>query len=549
MNTLVKRDNRYVISSREEQIKKMMEEAENVQPKGVVKGLRHLTPTPLYMRLKLLKRLEDLGYKIPIPESSSQKTENPLQKKKKHKKKKKNKFKDKKGVKKMSEHISCNLTERNERNSNLMAELLKRADELALIDGCLWVYNSRTGCYDNSDANNVALKLRMLLPEKDRMKVSSQEYKEAYNQLIISEELVTDDNFFANGPFVNCVNGVVDVMNGTLLPHSSKYKFKHYIRASYKPGAKCKEFLKYVDLITNGDEEMKELLRAICGYILSQYNNAKTAFLLISEPHTGKSVLCKVLSEIIGKDYVGYSDLADLQKQEYAATLSGKILNVAPDLKNEDLKDVGAFKALTSHNDTIAARALYANPCTVKGETKMIFSSNHLIRFDSKLDIGDIEAVFNRLLFFPYLNAPIIDDNKNYSVDLLDEKDGIFSWAIGGLKSYLDNGEKFPYAKEAHKIKQKNMVQFCPEKSFFDKCLVVEKESCESTEVVKSAYEAFCKENDALVRGNIRNYITEHKKIAVKKKRIDDDGNLLSSGSPRATYIGVRLKDKYRVSQ
>ena len=178
----------------------------------------------------------------------------------------------------------------------------------------------------------------------------------------------------------------------------------------------------------------------------------------------------------------------------------------------------------------------------------MIFSSNHLISFDSKLDIGDIEAVFNRFLFFPYLNKPIDinDDRKNYSAELLEEKDGIFTWAIGGLKAYLENGEKFPYAKQSHKIKQKNMVQFCPEKSFFDKCLVVDESSCESTEVVKSAYEAFCMENDALSRGNIRTYITEHKKIAIKKKRIDDEGNLISSGSPRATYIGVRLKDKYR---
>ena len=73
-------------------------------------------------------------------------------------------------------------------------------------------------------------------------------------------------------------------------------------------------------------------------------------------------------------------------------------MNVAPDLKNGSLKDVGAFKALTSHNDTIAARALYVNPCKVTGETKMLFSSNHLIRFDNALDIGDIEAALDRII-------------------------------------------------------------------------------------------------------------------------------------------------------
>ena len=555
-NIIKKRDGRYVISPRENKIEEMVENVKDVQPKGVVNGLRHLTRTPAYQRLRLLKELEELGYEIPTADATKSVEDFVLQTEKKHKKKKKNKdkkkhkkFKNKKGFKKMSEHISNNLTERNERNSNLMAELLKRADELLLIDDCLWVYNSKTGCYDNCNVNNIAAKLRLLLPEKERMKVSSHEYKEAYNQLIIADELVSTKPFFSNKPFVNCVNGVVDVKKGKLLEHSHSYMFKHYIRAKYDPEAKCKKFLSFVDWITDGDDDMKTLLSAIMGYILSHYNNAKTAFLLYGESNTGKSVICKILSEIIGDDYVSNSDLSDLQKQEFAATLSGKILNVAPDLKNGNLKDIGSFKALTSHNDTIAARALYANPCKVKGETKMLFSTNHLLAFDSKVDIGDIEAVFNRFLFFPFLNKPITkdEDKKNYSDEILEEADGIFTWAMDGLKTYLENGENFPYAKHSQKLKEKNMMQFCPEKIFFEKCLVVDDSSYESTEVVKAAYEDYCDKNEVIERGNIREYITKHKRFVVKKKRIDDEGNLISTGSPRATYVGVSLKNKYRV--
>lgn len=553
-NEITIRDNRYVISPRNEEVEALIKKVEEIKPKGVINGLHHLTPTPIYQMLKLMKELKELGYDFSVqqPLVAEQPTPQSV-KKHKHKKKDKkkhHKYKDKKGAKKLSKHISYNLTERNERSSNLMAELLKKADCLSIIDNSLWVYNQKTGCFDNCNADDISAKLRMLLDEKDRLKVSSQEYKEAFNQLMISEELTSEEGFFANKPFVNCVNGVVDVRNGKLLPHSPSYKFKHYIRANFDLNAKCKKFLEFVDTITNGDDELKELLQAISGYILSHYNNAKTAFLLFSASNCGKSVLCKVFEKIIGKDYVSHSDLADLHKQEFAASLCDMILNIAPDLKNEALKDVGFFKALTSHNDTISARLLYANPTKVRGETKMIFSANHLLTFDRTLDIGDIEAVFNRFLYFPFQNKPVTDDedNKDLAAELTEEKDGIFTWAMEGLKKYVANGENFPYSKLSRKIKAKNMAQYCPEKTFFEKCLVAEDDVFEATEVVRAAYEDYCRKNEILSVGNIRGYITNHKKIMVMKKRIDDNGNLLSSGNPRATYVGIRLKNKYRTN-
>ena len=556
-------DNRYVVHSRNNELANPAKSSQDGNKRRVENGLVHLTPTPYYKALKLMWQLQGLGYEnlpqllknkeVPSPASNEEKNH----KKKKHKKKKGNKkhkkhkkFKDKKGTKKMSKHIRNTLTERNERNSNLMAELIKNADNLLISERRLWVYNYNTGCYEYCDAENVASKLRMLLDEKDRMKVSSQEYKEAYNQLMISEELKSEKEFFANKPFVNCCNGVVDVMNQKLLPHSPSYRFKHCIGVNYNPDAKCKKFLAFVHNITDGDEELTELLRAIMGYILSHYNNAKMAFLLYAGSNTGKSVLCKVIESIIGKEYVSHCDLAYLHKQEYAATLSGKLLNIAPDIKNESLKDVGFFKSLTSHNDTISARLLYVNPGDVKGETKMLFSTNHLLAFDTKLDTGDIEAVFNRFLYFPFQNKPIeeSEDNKNFADEILAEKDGIFSWAMGGLLNYIENNENFPHSRLSKKLKLKNISQYCPEKSFFEKCIVVDNDCRELTEAVKEAFENFCKENDVVVRGNIRKYITKHKKIPVRKKRINSDRNASSTGSPRAIYEGIRLRDKYRVS-
>ena len=62
MTNIPMRDNCYVISSSKEQMEKLMKEAEVVQPKGVINGLRHMTRTPKYQKLRLLMEMEKLGY-------------------------------------------------------------------------------------------------------------------------------------------------------------------------------------------------------------------------------------------------------------------------------------------------------------------------------------------------------------------------------------------------------------------------------------------------------------------------------------------------------
>jgi putative DNA primase/helicase len=287
------------------------------------------------------------------------------------------------------------------------------------------------------------------------------------------------------------------------------------------------------------------------GYIFSHYNNAKLAFLLYGIPHTGKSVLVSLLSKIAGDQYVTNVDLSMLHRQEYAASLSNALLNVAPDLKNTELKDVGFFKSLVSHDDTIMARTLYSNPTKIRCETKMLFSSNHLISFSPDVGIYDIEAVFNRLLYFPFQNTPIKDEenNKHLSDELYEkERDAIFTWAMGGLRYYVEHNETFPECGLSAEIKARNVAQYCPEKIFFSEAIKKADGKFESSLAIKEAFDEFCKETGAKVKGDIHAYLTEHEHIvkSSSKKRIDDKGNPSSYGNPVSVYEGIRLRDKFK---
>lgn len=482
---------------------------------------------------------------VPLPNSNTFIDKVVEQDRKKQKKKKQKK--QKKQAERLQLVLSENLQEIDSKHSNLMAELLKASRYMILYQKDLYVYQTNRGCYKKTSRRDVACDLRSLLEYEEQMKITTRQYQESYEQLLISEELECEEGFFENKPYVNCLNGVVDVCRGILLEHSPDYRFKHCINANYLPGeGKCEQFLEYLEYITGGDCELKKLIRVILGYIFSHYNNGKKAFLIYGIPHTGKSVLCAVVEKIMGSEYTSHVDLSMLQKQEYAASL--KLLNIAPDLKNESLKDVGFFKSLVSHDDTISARMLYDNPKDIKCEARMMFSTNHLLTFDNSLNIYDIEAVFNRLLYIPYQNKPISQDqdNKHLSDDLLGERDLIFTWAMKGLRDYVDNNENFPFSKLSDDIKLVNMSQYCPEKVFFEECLKKAKGIYESSSSIKEAFSAFCVNNGVNRKADIGRFLDEHQRIPKAKKRIDDNGNLTSVGNPIYVYEGIRLKNKYR---
>ena len=471
-------------------------------------------------------------------------------KKKKKKKDKKNRKRREHICQEVSNCISDNLIDSDNRNGNLMAELMKHSNEILLVDDSLWLYDSVQGCFKPCAKKDIATKLRSLLDYSEQLKISTREYQEAYEQLLISEELICEDGFLENQPLVNCLNGVVDVVNGDLLEHSPDYKFKHCVLANYDPKARCDKFLEYLDFITNKDEELKLLMRVMLSYLFSSYNNAKKAFILISGPGRGKSVLCNLIRRIIGKDFVSGVDLSMLCKQEYAASLFGKLVNICPDLKNIPLTDVGFFKSLVSHDDLISTRALYSNPKEFKCDSKMVFASNHYLTFGSDVSPSDVDAVFTRLIYYPYQNGFVKEEqqDKHLSEKLYSEKDGIFTWAIQGLRYYIDNNENFPKSKLSENVKLQNMAAYCPEKVFFEKCIKRKDDTYESSLAIRAAFDSFCRTTGVKTKGNILNYLDNHEHLKKCRKRVDGEGKISSKGNAIYVYENIALKKRYRSS-
>ncbi len=423
------------------------------------------------------------------------------------------------------------------KNGTILAELFRCSRVIVLVEDILYIYNKKTGCYVPVDINGLAKEIRSSIEPAVQMKLSASDYKAAYQMLMMTKEIQKDpDQFFlANKPYVCCLNGVVDVKHRKLIAYKPSYGFRHSVQAKYDLNAKCPLWEKYVDQITGGQMDMKLLLQVIIGYLLSAYDNAKCAVLLYSQPHTGKSVLCRVIEMLIGYQNCAHIDLTMLPRQEYAASLKTTIVNIVPDLKNEPIADVGYFKSIVSHDDSIQVRKLYSNPTSFRCRTKMLLSTNHFLEFRPDSDVNDVQAVFNRLIMFEFQNSPIPKDqeDKHMSERLLKERDGIFAWAIEGLRYYIDNGENFPTAKKSLELKYRNMACYCPEQAFcaqyIRKCEEWE-EAYLSTEEVRTAFEEYSRRKNFKIRKklDILYYLETHFGVARDKQRVTTENGVHS---------------------
>jgi hypothetical protein len=115
-----------------------------------------------------------------------------------------------------------------------------------------------------------------------------------------------------------------------------------------------------------------------------------------------------------------------------------------------------------------------------------------------------------------------------------------------GLKDYVENNETFPEAKASNDIKRMNMARYCPEKIFFEECIKEAEGKYESSSAIKDAFVSFCMDNDVHQKADIANFLDEHQRVPKTKKRIDADGNQISTGNPIYVYEGIRLKKQYR---
>lgn len=256
---------------------------------------------------------------------------------------------------------------------------------------------------------------------------------------------------------LNCNNGVLDLKTGNLLSHSPEFLFTKIVKVDYIPGAPCPHWLKFLDEIMGGDQEMVDFLQRAVGYGLTGSTREQCFFILYGKGSNGKTTFLGPLSTILN-DYAMQSPTETffaIRKKganNDVARLKGARFVTATEAEADQRFAESLLKQVTG-GDIVTARFLNQEFFDFTPIFKLFLATNHKPKVNSE----DF-AMWRRIRLVPFeVTIPEKERDENLPDKLGEELEGILAWMVQGCLQWQKNGLGVPlqvksatmeYAKE-----------------------------------------------------------------------------------------------------
>jgi P4 family phage/plasmid primase-like protien len=352
---------------------------------------------------------------------------------------------------------------------------------------------------------------------------------------------------------LNCLNGVVDLRTGELLPHDRGYLITKMCHVQYDQTARCPRFLKFLHwaMGDNPDSEMTQattrliaFLQRAFGYSLTADVSEKAVFVFWGpKGNNGKTTLLTLFRTMLSEysSQISIDTLMTTRNQDAAlradmADLRGARLVTTSEVEKEHKLSEGKLKYITAGMGKIKSCRKYENPIEFDATHKIFMDCNHrpAVR-------GQDDAIWRRLKLVSF-EVSITENDPDFDKKLLEkllaEAAGILAWAVRGCKWWIEEG-----LGEPPEISQANVEwreHDDPLKEFLEDCCEVEDEAwCRSAEL-SDVYAWWCKrehERYPLGREAFGERIRAKGFQASRSRRSAD-------GKQMRTYEGVRVREE-----
>jgi putative DNA primase/helicase len=253
---------------------------------------------------------------------------------------------------------------------------------------------------------------------------------------------------------LNFLNGTVDLATGELLEHRREHYITKLIDHDYRRGAPCELFLRFLERITGGGPDAAEAamerserlmlyLQRAFGYSLTGVTSEKVVFLVHGPHDNGKSTLLALFLKLLGPYAVLLQIESLMTRQQESnntqadlADLKGARFVMTSETEEGQRLAEGKLKRITQGTGRIKAARKFENPIEFPESHKLWLDCNFLpvIR-------GYDEAIWRRLRTIPLsMVIPPEEQDRNLSVKLLKEAEGILAWAVKGAIDWHKHG-------------------------------------------------------------------------------------------------------------
>jgi putative DNA primase/helicase len=234
--------------------------------------------------------------------------------------------------------------------------------------------------------------------------------------------------------------GAIDLRTGTHVLAPSTAYLTRQLGAAYRPHAKCRTWLAFLDRIMAGDIELIGFLQRAIGYTLTGITREQCLFLLHGSGANGKSVLLRVIRLLAG-DYgadAAADTFLDRGRRESSNDLArlAQIRFVAASELDEGKHLAEALIKAVTGGEAISARFLYREHFEFTPAFKVWLACNHKPRIS-----GDDNGIWRRIRLVPFrVTIPPAQQDQGLLEKLRLELPGILNWAIAGALAWQEVG-------------------------------------------------------------------------------------------------------------
>jgi P4 family phage/plasmid primase-like protien len=265
--------------------------------------------------------------------------------------------------------------------------------------------------------------------------------------------------------YLAVANGLLDLDDGTLRPHTPDWFSPVCLPYPYEPGAEAPLWAAFLERNLEGDAERVALLREFFGYCLVKTTDGQTCLILHGPGGNGKSVVLAVLRAVLGAGNVATVPLEHFAQRFAMAQTLGKLANVCPEVGELDRTAEGTIKSYIA-GDPMFFEKKGKDGFTAPPTARLVVATNNIPRFADKS-----EGVWRRLLILP-MTVQISPGERQAGMDkeaywaAAGELPGVLNWALEGLRRLRAGGWRFTAPAACAKALEEHRRESDPARAF-----------------------------------------------------------------------------------
>lgn len=308
---------------------------------------------------------------------------------------------------------------------------------------------------------------------------------------------------------INFKNGLYDLNNNALMPHSPYYFTINQINANINwDPVRIGAVDRFLDKISCGNIGRKKAILQMIGYSMTSSVEMQKAFVLYGKTAgNGKSTLLEIIERLIGSENVSHVTLQDFVSNRFSVSeIKGKLVNMVSEMTKEFLKDSSVFKQIVT-GDTTTVEEKFKDRHTIKPYAKHIFTANELPK------VADTSNGYFRRLFIIPFEAVFTDLEKiNFNFKELITEQALDYLAAIALQEYIIarrehafiNEEESKNIIETYKMDSNTVIAYLYDKDRM-RCLLRSGRVRKRNEVFAD-YINYCKDSGYIHKGRNKFY-------------------------------------------